>query len=707
MNQPISSVSPGPTATPRAQPRRARGGTVMTGWLATLIAVLTTLVGLIVLAWAILFITKGRFLKHPFERIVGSYANREVKVAGDFQLYFDPIDLKFLAEGMTVSNPAWASRPNVYEGKLIETRLRTFASIFGKKRLDFLNLQDSRIDLEWNRDHTRNTWTFSDDPTPLELPIITRAEVAGTRIRYRDQKMQIAADIAIDTVRATGTRIDNAIRFSGGGTARRIPFTLAGALLSPNSTIGGGETRLDVTLNAVRTRARVWGMLPGATVLEGSRLNADVRGRNLNDVFRVAGIAVPDTRAYHIRSALTKAGNEWRFTRLAGEYGASDISGWFTVAMIEPRMKVTGSLLTRRLAVVDLAPFLGYDPDAVATKGAQAAVPQTGGTPRLLPNSPLNVDALSNFDANVKYAVRDIAGRNIPISNAEVTVGLDNRLLTLSPFTFDMARGHVDADISINARVPRIVTDYDVRLSPTPMGVLLAGWGVEESGTSGTIKGRVKMRGFGNNVRDSLASSDGRIAVILPKGTFWTRNVQLAELDVGTFVQKLLQKKLKKPVLINCGLVGFTVRNGIAAADPILIDTDQNVITGRGGFSFRNEAIDLAFKADAKKFSLFSAQSPLGLNGYFAAPGYSIVSSQLLTRAGAGLGLSLFASPLAGVLAFVDFGNAKAAACGPVLSGATAAAQRTVKGDVRKDVGKGTTKIDAQPAKKKKFLGIF
>jgi len=80
---------------------------------------------------------------------------------------------------------------------------------------------------------------------------------------------------------------------------------------------------------------------------------------------------------------------------MTGRYGASDISGWLTVAMIEPRMKLTANLLTRRLAVVDLAPFLGYDPDKVATQGAQAAVPQTGGTPRLLPD-PFVVCATQN-----------------------------------------------------------------------------------------------------------------------------------------------------------------------------------------------------------------------------------------------------------------------------------------------------------------------
>ena len=154
-------------------------------------------------------------------------------------------------------------------------------------------------------------------------------------------------------------------------------------------------------------------------------------------------------------------------------------------------------------------------------------------------------------------------------------------------------------------------------------------------------------------------------------------------------------------------LLGFTVRDGVAAADPILIDTDKNVMTATGGFSFKDESLDMNFRADGKKFSLFSGQSPVGIKGYFAQPGINIISPQLLTRGGVGLGLGLVASPLAAVLAFVDVGDAKAAACGPVLAGAQASAMRTKSGKPRKDVGKvGDNRQQAGDRKQPDKIGI-
>src|SRR3546814_19962786 len=87
----------------------------------------------------------------------------------------------------------------------------------------------------------------------------------------------------------------------------------------------------------------------------------------------------------------------------------------------------------------------------------------------------------------------------------------------------------------------------------------------------------------------------------------------------------------------------------------------------------------MAMEADAKTFSLFSAQSPVGLGGYFAAPAINPVSPALIARTGAGVAAGLVLSPLAALIAFIDPGAADAAACGPALHGARPTAPRPQK----------------------------
>ena len=693
-----------------ARPARALGTP-----LAASLSVFATLLGLLVLAWAILFVTKGRFLKHPFERIVSSQTSRQVKVTGDFQLYFNAWNVKFLAEGMTITNPGWLSG-NFFEAKKIDSTISTWSLITGNRRINWLALDEANLDLQWDAKHQRNSWTLGDPNKkgePLDLPVIRAARAAGTDIRYRDPAMALTAIIGLSPVEARDTQFATAIRFDGKGSARGTPFTVTGALLTPNATAGGGRNSLELHIRGASTLADITGTLPGATEIEGADLHVDVRGRNLADLFSILGVAVPDTRSYRMKSALTKRGPEWRFTGVKGRFGESDLAGKFTIINREPRLMINAVVETSILDIVDAGPFIGYNPDRLA---AQGAITTVNGAPRILPDAPLRAEALKNFDAKVDWHVRAVRAPGLP-SISDITLGLtlDRSLITMSPLNFALSRGRISSDIVINARDPRVVTDYDIRLSPTPMGTLLRGFGVLEAGTSGTIKARAQLKGVGDTVHDSLSTANGRIAFIIPKGTLWTRNVQLSELDIGVFIQKMFEKKLKEPVQINCGLIAFTVRNGIGAADPILIDTAGNVVAGRGGFSFKNESLDLAIEADSKKFSLFSGQSPLGVYGWFATPKIDPISSELVARAGIGLGLGVVASPLAAIITFVDVGDAKAADCGPVLAGASARRQRDTKGRPREDVGKGTTaKSESgrqsgteKRKQRKRFLGIF
>ena len=675
--------------------------------------VLLGIVGAVFAVWLVLFVTKGRFLKSPFQSIVGKLTGREVKVGGDFQLYFAPLRIKFVAERFTISNPAWATRPYLFQAERIDTRIAPLSLIFGKRRLYWLDLTKGAVDLEWNRQHTTNTWTFSEKKggKPLEFPRIDVATVTGTTVRYLDPRMQLLADLDVDDIRSVDAQIGRAVGVRGGGRIRSTPFTVTAQLLSPDATANRGENKLVARARAAGNVIDVSGTLPTIADIENVPLQVRSRGADLSTLLAIIDVVLPQTRTYDLRGQLVKAGDEYRFTRITGRAGGTDLAGRLTITN-GARIHLDSVLATRSLDIIDAAPFIGYNPDIVATKGAVAAARATGAAPeRLMPDARFPIETMQRFDADLKWTIGTVKSRNLPISNVDLTLDLERGRLALSPLTFAMARGNVSSDTIFDTRQRPSAVSYDIRVAPTPMSRLLAGYGVIEAGTTGTIKGRIELKGRGDTIHDSLSTAAGRIAFVMPAGTFWTRNVQLAELDLGTFAQKMFEGELKEPVRINCGLIAFTVRGGVAAADPILIDTSKNVIVSRGGFSFRNEAVDLAVRADSKKFSLFSGQSPVRLGGYFASPSLGVISPELVGRAGLALGLSLVATPVAGVLAFVDVGDAEATACGPVLRGATATQQRTTKGEAREDVGKGTTATSesGKPEKKqrKKFLGIF
>lgn len=655
-----------------------------------LLAILTAIFAV----WLLLFITKGRFLRHPFESIASSLSDRTVKVGGNFQLYFAPLRIKFVAEELAVSNPQWAKENTLFAARRIEARIAPLSLLLGHRHVYALDLDRGVINLEWDAGHRRNTWTFatSGEGKPFEMPRIDRANITGTQIHYIDPQMPLLANLTIDPIAATDTRIGKAVGLKGSGTFRTTTFRMTAELLSPDASLSGAENRLQARAWAANSIIDVSGTLPALTEFEGVPLKVAAKGKDLSDLMAVIDVAIPQTRSYGLKAQLVKDAQTYRFTGMTGTFGQSDLSGRFTVTNAQ-RLRLDASLETRRLDIVDAAPFIGYNPDVVASQGAMAAAAQTGaGARRILPDAELPVAMMQRFDAGLDWKIGVVRSKNVPVSNIALKLSLDRGRLALSPLTFSMARGDVASDFVIDTRQRPSAIRYDIRLASTPMGRLLAGYGLADSGTTGTIRGRIELDGRGDTIHDSLATSSGRIAFVMPQGTLWTQNAQLAELDLGTFVSKMFQGKLKKPIEVNCGLLAFTVRGGTAAADPILIDTSKNVVIGRGGFSFATEAVDMAFRADGKKFSLLSGQSPVGLGGHFSEPKLQVISPQLVGRAGAGLGLALLATPVAGLLAFVDPGDAKSTACGPVLAGANASAQRTSNGKPRDDVGNGSTK---------------
>ncbi len=667
-----------------AFPVRPRRDPIHTG-LHSLLALIVTLLGFLVLIYTILWITKGRFLKPYFEKYASRYAERPVRVAGAFELYLNP-HVHFRADGLSVGNPPWAKRPQLFEGRRLELELHTLPLILGTRRFRYVTLDGGRADLEWNRTR-KNTWTFGPKSAePPAIPAIERLGVTDTHLDYADPALALTLGVEVGDIAGANSRIDGAIGFKGRGQAHGKPFALQGRLLAPNATLAGGRNPLEAHVQVGDARIDVTGTLPGATVLEGADLKLHARGRDFNTPLGLLGVTAVTTRSYDLTSNLTKHGIEWRFTRIGGGFGDSDIAGRATLSLPNNRLLIVGDLSSRKLDILDVGPWIGFDPAAL-NRGT--AIKTVGGAPRVIPDAHLASESLKLFDARVRYRAAAVRTGSLPISDLVMGVDLDHRRLRLAPLDLTVAGGRFTGEVTLNARVSPVVTDYDFRLGRTPIPQLLNAFHVPLAGTTGTMHARLQLRGYGDTMHRSLASASGRIAVVMPGGTLALGGSELAELNLGRYLESFLSKTLKRPTNVRCGLIAFTVKDGAATADPILIDGDRTAIRATGGFRFADESLALKIKADSKRFSIFSGQSPIRLGGYFAKTRVNPISGELLTRAGAAVVLGVVATPFAALAPFIDLGDGKTSACGPILAGAHADAMRTITKKARRTEDRG------------------
>ncbi|WP_455155913.1 AsmA family protein, partial [Sphingomonas zeae] len=303
------------------------------GWRRWAIRIAIGLLTVIAAIWLVLFVTKGRFLRHPFESIVGKLTHRTVTVGGDFQLYFAPWRIKFVAEKIAVSNPGWATRPNLFTADRVDSRIAPLSLLFGKRRFTWLELTNGAVDLEWTPDHRTNTWTFSDKKggKRLEFPRIDVAVVKGTTVRYRDPRMRVTADLALADFQSQDARIGRAVGVRGKGVIRETPFTLTAQLLSPDATANRGKNELVARMRAAGNIVDVTGTLPSIADVENVPLRTRARGKDLSTLLEVIGVVIPRTRTYDLHAQLVKDGDVYRFTKMKGTFGDSDLAGKLTV----------------------------------------------------------------------------------------------------------------------------------------------------------------------------------------------------------------------------------------------------------------------------------------------------------------------------------------------------------------------------------------
>ncbi len=222
-------------------------------------------------------------------------------------------------------------------------------------------------------------------------------------------------------------------------------------------------------------------------------------------IFLVAAEASGDALGADLIVALKKRDPSLEFAGVGGAaMAALGVNSLFDIAPLSVLGIVEG--IQAYSKVVKLADktaegAVAFNPDAVVLidswgftlRVAQRLAP-------LLPNAPLNAEGLSRLDARIAYRAANVRTGTIPLQNLQLTLGLDNRLLTLKPVRFDFAGGTLTGNIDLNARRSPVVTRYDVNLSPVRIADLLRGFNVESSGTNGVLKGRLHLTGYGDDV---------------------------------------------------------------------------------------------------------------------------------------------------------------------------------------------------------------
>lgn len=432
----------------------------------------------------------------------------------------------------------------------------------------------------------------------------------------------------------------------------------------------------DFTFLATGGQARITliGRADGLS-LEGFEGDLELSGQNFADIAVLMGLTAADTPPYSLSGHLDHGGAVWRLDPFDGVVGDSDLAGWMEADFSGERPLLRADLISQSLDFDDLGVIIGA-PSRV-TNGTEnerqsQANAAYAASARLIPDAKLDFDRIRNADADVSFRAASVQAGPLPLEEMELNFTLNNSVLTFDPIVFRTPLGgRLTADVIIDASVDPVESHLDGMLENFDMRDIAGG-----ALARGRLASRFDLRLRSSSLRSAFRLSNGEV-ILTTSADSQLRHlaVEGSALDLGEVLLLIFTEEAADPdfIPVNCAVARITVEEGIARADPILLDTPDSLIRMNGTISLHDEIIDLDVETDAKDVSWGNLVGGVQIGGTLRDPAVNINATPSLLQGGVAALLSGVAGPL-GAIPFADLGFGEDAPCQQLPTGERPAA---------------------------------
>jgi len=638
---------------------------------------------------AVLFVAifGWNWLRGPIERMTLDKTGRELVIGGDLELKFGWPLPRIRAGAVTFANPAWATEKQMLAADAVEIEVDLPQLLRRNIVLPEVRLARPVVFLEQGSGGRKN-WLLDIEQKDEQARIrIGRLMLDHGRLGYDDagQKTSIRAEVSTGRPSSNAAANANAdgaaVSFTAQGQFKGMPLKAQG---SGGPVLGLRDERTPYPLKADftvgRTGVKADGTITSLLKFSAMDMRLALRGDSVAQLYPLLGIAFPETRSYTIEGRMMHSERTWRYEKFSGRIGDSDIAGSLQVDTGGKRPALKAELVSKLLDVADLGPLIGARPGSVdAAKQAAPPPAKTTVAPktaqlrpaqaRVLPDLPFKTDRWDSVDAEVALKAKTIRrAKELPLEDLAVHLSLRDSVLTLNPLDFGVAGGHLNAVISLDGRQDPIRARAQVKARKILIAKLFPT--VTLSQTSiGQINGEFDLAGKGNSVGRMLASSGGKVGLVVANGEI----SKLMMEKVGLHLWEILVLKVSgdKLVKLRCAVADFAVKDGIMRANALVFDTEVTTIVASGSIDLGEERLDLTLNQDTKNTSPLALRSPIYVRGSFAKPDVGVDKGRVAMRALGAIALGI-ASPVLALIPLIDAGPGKDSDCRQLIRDARA-----------------------------------
>jgi uncharacterized protein involved in outer membrane biogenesis len=532
----------------------------------------------------------------------------------------------------------------------------------------------------------RANWTFENKaPTnapaskPSKLPAMRDLLITGGKLTLIDEMRRLKVNGSIQAQEQKSKSDPTPFKIQATGAINEQPFELriAGGPLLNLDPEHPYPFDLHITAGNLKVDSKGRALKPFD--LGKLDFDVDLSGKDMAEGFYLTQLALPNTAPFKLHAHIARNDKKVAVSDIAGTVGGSDLHGKLDIDASRKRPYMSGDLASKQLRMKDLAASLGGQaagPDSLeaktpaqATKKRKPADKAQPADPnaRVFPDAHLQADRVRVMDADVKFRATSIDAGSLPLKEVSFRVKLDEGILRLDPFAFEMAQGRLSGEAKIDARNDIPAVHVDLRIKDIQLEQLKG----KKAGASAPLAGLMQARGVIDGTGDSLhqvmSDADGRFTLILPDGEITSAFAELTGIDVSKGLGLLLTKSDDK-VPIRCGVAQFKIDQGLMNAENITFDTQDVLIKGSGKINLGSEELHLEIKGEPKKLRLTRLRSPIEVRGHLTDPSFVVNVGSTLKQGAVAAALGVLATPVAAIIAFVDPGLAKDQNCAAMIA---------------------------------------
>ncbi len=520
-----------------------------------------------------------------------------------------------VAEGVTLSNAAWGSRPDLARVRRMTLFLDPFSLFLGDVKIGRILLEGADILVERNEvgDSSLEMLPPPDGsgPHPGEnrslrlrtssaFPWISTVEVRDSVLTVTEGagRPPVVIDVPNATFKAQAP--NQTLQVEGRfGVAQGVPMDLTGTAGSFNGWMAGLPGNIDLQGGFGDGKISIKGSINA----KGTSLQVNSEGADVSVLGPYIRLPVPVGGPYVMNSKASTQRNGFKVEVTALKVGSSEGAG---EALFRVDRKGTPTIIVNaditRLDVSELKA-----PPATAAPAAPATAPMQ--QPRLIPALPFSASWLGRSALSVTVRLGEVVGLGAKMQNASVTLASgETRFTFRAAATVGGGSAGVDLVYDPAGRIGQ--TTLTATANRVSLGELSTLLGLDLGLRDGVADVDLRLRGGGRTTRDALNTANGSIDVAMGKG-MWPQS-QLANWPPET--QRLLGGT-EAGVPFNCIAGRFEVSGGVANLRRLVVDTPRGVLVGGGYLHLRTEGWEFIVAPEARDHQNASLATPMRIKG--------------------------------------------------------------------------------------------